>query len=295
MAPLSSINTATLALLVILCAPTTTDAFGAVTPQYSRHLSGVSRPIPFVLHNDAAESEDVAAAASDEEESTEELIEETEEEKEEESKEDAELAAIKKEIADLESSLKLKNRELNSIESMVDKFSQAGYARKVAEIDQLRKMRRAATQTNQFTERASVLQTFLPVLDELTSLNEQHGDNDFAKSYRALKGVMIGGLKDLKAEEFSVATSDAVDSRRVNAVEKIYSDDIGKGSVVEMTRTGWELEGNVMRLANVIVSLGSEADAKKAEEDAAAKKAEEESAVVVESEASDEEATNEEE
>jgi len=275
MAPLSSVNTATVALLVLLCAPTNTDAFGVASNHRLSRLSSSSvvlnRPIKFVLHNDAGDKEDVAAAASEDEEQAEESVqaEVVAEEEEEESKEDLELKAIKDEIAELETSLKQKNRDLNSIESMVDKFSKAGYARKVAELDQLRKNRRAASQNNQYTERANILQKFFPLLDELTELDTKYSGVGFAGSYSPLKGSLIGAMKELKAAEFSVTAGDEVDSRRVTTVEEIYNGDIGKGCVVEMKKTGWELEGNVMRFAEAVVSLGSEADAKKAEEAAA--------------------------
>lgn len=279
MAPLSSINTAAVALLVLLNAPSSTNAFGVITPHRSSSLSFnnvvLNRPRSLILYNDSGENEDVAAAASEEEEQAETSVEgEVVAEEEEEPKEDPELKAMKDEIAELESALKQKNRDLNSIESMVDKFSKAGYARKVAELDQLRKNRRATSQNNQYTERANVLQKFLPVLDELTELDAKYGGEGIAASYSALKGSLIGGMKELKAAEFSVESGEKIDSRRVTTVEEIYSEDIEKGCVVEMKKAGWELEGNVMRFAEAVASLGSEADAQKAEEAAAAEESE---------------------
>ena len=90
-------------------------------------------------------------AAGDEQESVEEVSAETEvvedEEEEQESVEeevDPEVKALKDEIAELESTLKQKNRDLNQSERMADEYTQAGYARKVAEMEELRKRRKVS-------------------------------------------------------------------------------------------------------------------------------------------------------
>ncbi len=106
-------------------------------------------------------------------------------------------------------------------------------------------------------------------MDELINLDRNYADDEIAKSYSALKGVMVGAFKDLKAEEFAFEIGDVVDERRVNVVEQVYSDEISKGCVVQTLTSGWELEGNVMRLSDVVASAGSEAEAAAAAEEAA--------------------------
>jgi hypothetical protein len=57
-------------------------------------------------------------------------------------KEDSEMVALKQEIADLESALKAKQRELSHQQDQVlDQYSKAGYARKVAEMETMRRSR----------------------------------------------------------------------------------------------------------------------------------------------------------
>lgn len=201
--------------------------------------------------DDAAE--EVAAEVTDDE-PEEAVEEETEEEV------DEELEAIKKEIAELENTLKNKNRELNSIEKMGEQYTKGGYARKVAEMEQFRKSRSAASADSKVTAKASVLQNFLPIVDELKTLTEKHEGDEFAKKYAALSWDFNNALKDMGVTEYSVAEGDTADSRRVNALEEEYSETLAKGCVIKALDTGYEIDGNVMRMAEAVVSLGSEAE-----------------------------------
>jgi hypothetical protein len=78
-----------------------------------------------------------------------EVVNEEEEAKEEEtpepSQEDVELAALKKEIASLEKDLKEKRRAATLTSDQAEEFTSAGYARKVAEMEQMRRTRRVST------------------------------------------------------------------------------------------------------------------------------------------------------
>lgn len=60
---------------------------------------------------------------------------------EEEPPEDPEVVAVKDEIAQLESTLKEKRRELAYISDKAEEYSKSGYARKVAEMENMRRAR----------------------------------------------------------------------------------------------------------------------------------------------------------
>jgi hypothetical protein len=62
--------------------------------------------------------------------------------------EDPEMVALKQEIVNLESALKAKQRELSYQEEQVDHYSKTGYARKVAEMETMRRSRSVRTQHN---------------------------------------------------------------------------------------------------------------------------------------------------
>jgi molecular chaperone GrpE (heat shock protein) len=189
---------------------------------------------------------------------------------EEESKEDPEVTAIKEEIAALEAKIKSRRNDLASVVDSVEKYSKAGYARKVAEMDQIRKMRGAASKDNESTAKAAILQDFLPVLDELRALDEKYAGDDFAQSYKALRWDLNNAMTALGMSEYTAEVGATADPTRVVAVEEQYSNDFAKGAVISPVAVGLELQGNVMRMAECVVSLGSEADAKAAEEEAAA-------------------------
>ena len=64
-----------------------------------------------------------------------------EDKKEEEPKEDPEVAALKKEIAELETQLKSKRSTLQYTQDQAEEYTKAGYARKVAEMENMRRIR----------------------------------------------------------------------------------------------------------------------------------------------------------
>lgn len=81
---------------------------------------------------------------TDEIESVEDSAEEGEDdadEKEEEPQEDPEITALKEEIAALEATLKTKRSTLSYTQDQAEEYSKGGYARKVAEMENMRRAR----------------------------------------------------------------------------------------------------------------------------------------------------------
>ena len=105
---------------------------------------------------------------------------------------------------------------------------------------------------------AGVLTSFLPVLDNLGQLQDQYGDDEFGKSYNALQGIMRQVFTDLGATEYTVNTGDKVDMIRMNAIESVHSADYPADTVIQPLTLGWELQGNVIRAAECVTSLGPE-------------------------------------
>ena len=81
---------------------------------------------------------DPAAAAVDEEEAA---AAAAEQEEEEAPPEDPELTALKEGIAELEDELKQARRKVADVSDRADDFTQSGYARKVAEMENMRRAR----------------------------------------------------------------------------------------------------------------------------------------------------------
>jgi len=114
-----------LSIFLLLSAVGNISAF---TPAMStRSLASVSPIVPPLFMSEEPE-------ASAEEPAPEETVEE-------EVPEDPELTALKQEIANLESELKAKQSTLSYTQSQVDEYSKGGYARKVAEMETMRRVR----------------------------------------------------------------------------------------------------------------------------------------------------------
>ena len=115
-----------------------------------RTSPGLARPVVssfgIVSHHQHDESRQSSALwmseESEEKIDTEALGEEAQEEAVEEAPaEDPELVAIKEEIAKLESTLKDKRRELAYTSDKAEEYSKSGYARRVAEMENMRRAR----------------------------------------------------------------------------------------------------------------------------------------------------------
>lgn len=208
--------------------------------------------------------EEEEESATDEEDKDDNEEEEAEEEGEKEPEEDPEITSLKEQISTLESQLKQKNRDLNNIQSLSDNYTKGGYARKVAEMESFRRSQNAASVDNVTAARALALQNFLPILEKLQEINEKYDGDEFAKSYNALSWDFKNALKDMGVEEFTVKEGDKVDGSRIVAVREEYSESFEKGAVIEPVEIGYEIDGNVMRAASAVVSLGAEEEVEEA-------------------------------
>jgi molecular chaperone GrpE (heat shock protein) len=115
--------------------------------------------------------------------------------------------------------------------------------------------------SNKYSATASVLSEFLPVMDTLIQLREKYGDDDFGKQYNSLPGAIKTGFSVMGTTDFTVATGDKVDTSRMVVMESEYSDTLAKDIVVRPLAIGMELQGNVIRMAEVVASLGKEPEA----------------------------------
>lgn len=276
----------TAALLVLSAVISQTEAFGLVNTSIkpfstSSPSFAVIRP---TRHSSALCAEGGEASKEEAEEEKEQVVTDestdedasTTDEKEEapavakEDEVDPEVKALKDEISKLESDLKQKNRDLSKLQDIAEDYSEGGYARKVAEMEGYRRTRSAASKDSGMVARASVLQSFLPIVDALKSNADVYADDEFAKKYSALGSDFNNALKNLGVAEYSVEEGENINTLRTTTVKEEYSDTIAKGCVISSVRDGFELKGNVMRMAEVVVSLGSEAEAKAVEEAKAA-------------------------
>ena len=263
-------------IVLTLVASNSAVVVDAFSPAYISHnrqqhnictKSIICTPPPPITQLQMSEGEessadDTTATASEEE------GEEEEEPVVEEKVLDPEVVALKEQITSLESDLSAKKSNLNNLKEMADKYSSAGYAREVAKGQNNKRLRSANMGNNKMAARASVLQTFLPVLDELDVVGKKYEGNSFASTLDSgLRSELQTSLNDLGVSEFNVEVGDTIDSGRVVAIEEVYSDEAKKGTVISVLKSGLEISGNAVRPAEVVGSLGSESDAAAAEEE----------------------------
>jgi molecular chaperone GrpE (heat shock protein) len=125
---------------------------------------------------------------------------------------------------------------------------------------------------------ASLLMEFLPVWDKLTALRILHSEDDFGKQYNALPGAIISSFNAMGVVDFAVDAGVAVDLRRVRVVETQASDDVAADTVLRAVAGGLELDGNVIRKAEVVASSGPVVVADAADADATEDEASQEEA-----------------
>jgi len=266
---------------------TTTQAFFTVGPSSSvsqnkltsssKHYNKISnknndRPLPFILY-----AEEEAGGESTTEDAPEEVAEEVPVEVE-----DPELTALKEEITKYESVLKAKRQTLDTINESVEEYTETGYARRVAQMEDVKRVRMGMQSKNTDVALASVVQNYLPILNELSALEDANRDSSILAQFGdGLTGAMKNAMKDLGVEEYTVKPGDVIDKSRMDITEERFSDEYAKGTVVRPVvpnAVGRKINSNIMEMVQVVGSLGSEAAAKEAEEAAAAKKEAEEAA-----------------
>jgi molecular chaperone GrpE (heat shock protein) len=174
--------------------------------------------------------------------------------------EDPQVAALKAEIEGLERELKARKRELGSLKDSLDLYSRDGYARRVAEMENMRRARSSLNRNSKSSAAAAVVSEFVPALDRLAELRDRHSESDFANQYGALAGALRSAMAELGVRDYIVGAGDRVLADRAEVVDRVYSDEVAKGCVVEVVANqGLELDGNVVRRAKVVASLGPRA------------------------------------
>ena len=115
---------------------------------------------------------------------------------------------------------------------------------------------------------ASTVVEFLPILDKLEDFNNLYVNDDYGKQYSALLTSLKQALTDLNVVDYTVSVGEPVDLGRMVVMETqaatattIEGGGTTEDSVVlECLRPGLELEGNIVRCAQVIASAVDDDD-----------------------------------
>merc|ERR1712176_370425 len=127
-------------------------------------------------------------------------------------------------------------------------------------MEDVKRVRMNMASSKEDTALASVIQNFLPVWDKLQALDEANKDTKIGEQFGGgLTSSMAAAMKDLGVSEFTVKPGDTVDKLRMAIKEERHSDEFPKDTVIRpLSLVGREINGNVMQMIDVVVSLGKE-------------------------------------
>lgn len=112
--------------------------------------------------------------------------------------------------------------------------------------------------SNRSSSTAALLTRFLPTMDKLKELRGTYGEDSFGKQYNALPGTLMAGFSAMGVADFTVTAGEKMDAERMVAVAEEHSAELPAGTVIREVTAGLQLEGNVIRMAECVVSLGPE-------------------------------------
>lgn len=204
----------------------------------------------------AGDNESAEESASDDAEST--------EEEEEGPPEDPEVTALKESIAELEATLADKKSKLQYELEQCEEYSKSGYARKVADMENMKRVRSNIASTSQSSATAAVLKDFLPMYDKLNTLKETYAGDEFGSKYSELN--LQQTFSTLGVTDFNVDAGETVNNFRMKVLESEVSTEQPKDTVLRQVAPGMELDGNVIRAALCVSSLGVEEEGGEAAE-----------------------------
>jgi molecular chaperone GrpE (heat shock protein) len=101
-----------------------------------------------------------------------------------------------------------------------------------------------------------VVRDFIPVYDTLNKLQQNYVNDEFGSKYSELN--LQQTFTNLGVSTFHVVPGDKVNTFRMKVLEKQISQDFDKDLVIREVSSGLELDGNVIRAASCIASLGSQ-------------------------------------
>jgi molecular chaperone GrpE (heat shock protein) len=115
--------------------------------------------------------------------------------------------------------------------------------------------------SNKYTATAAILTEFLPAMDALNSLKERYEENEFGKMYNALPDAIRSGYTSMGCTEYGIETNAMFDANRMTMIDSEPSTTVPKDGVIRTVIPGMELQGNTIRLAQVVTSMGNDGGA----------------------------------
>lgn len=112
--------------------------------------------------------------------------------------------------------------------------------------------------SSKYSATAATLAEFLPIMDKLEDLKQKYSEDEFGKLYNALPGAMKTAFMELGVTDYTVTEGVPVDKMRMTVIDSEHSDSFAVNTVIRPLSAGMELQGNIIRAAEVVSSLGPE-------------------------------------
>mmetsp|Transcript_4719 Transcript_4719/g.12015 ORF Transcript_4719/g.12015 Transcript_4719/m.12015 type:complete len:293 (-) Transcript_4719:92-970(-) len=169
--------------------------------------------------------------------------------------EDPEVVALKAEIGDHEATLAKSQSSLQYALDQCEEYSKTGYARKVAEMENMRRVRSNMASSSQNSAISGVLRDFLPAFDTLNALQAKYSEDSFGGAYSEL--TLGKTFADLGVTDYNVEPGEPVNNFRMKVLENELSTEFAKDTIIRQTVSGLEIDGNVIRAASCVASSGT--------------------------------------
>jgi len=172
-----------------------------------------------------------------------------------------EVTALKESIAALESTLADKKSKLQYELEKCEEYSKSGYARKVADMENMKRVRSNIASTSQASATAAVLKDFLSMFDKMNTLKETYLEDEFGRKYSELN--LQETFSKLGVTDYNAEAGQTVNNFRMKVLESEVSTEQPKDTVLRQVAPGMELDGNVIRAALCVSSIGPEEEGDK--------------------------------
>mmetsp|Transcript_54586 Transcript_54586/g.63016 ORF Transcript_54586/g.63016 Transcript_54586/m.63016 type:complete len:278 (+) Transcript_54586:104-937(+) len=197
------------------------------------------------------QEETIASSSGHDNKDNENEVKEAEEEKPEDP---PELKDLKEKIAELESTLVAKKSSLQYNLEQCEEFSKSGYTRKVAEMENMKRVRSNIASTSQSSATAAVLRDFLPMYDTFNTLKDTYADDEFGAKSSILN--LQQTFENLGVTPYNTVPGEKINTFRMKVLESEVSTEQPKDTVLREVAAGLELDGNVVRPVSCIGSSG---------------------------------------
>jgi molecular chaperone GrpE (heat shock protein) len=249
-----------------------TAAMSAAVPASMLHIrarQSRTRPAVCCSADDAAPAEDmapsedmVAAASEDQQEAKQETPED---------KKKSEKKELRDKINALEKQMPKARGDLAAAQDSVKDAGENGYMLLAANFERFRQQARGELKAQQGYGRVAAVRELLPFIETFEALQaegEAEAENPIHKFYGGIYKQAQQLMGEWGVKPYVAVAGEAFDVRRHESLERIVTEDVPAGQIIEALEGGWEMgTDEILRLAKCTVSSGPPVPPKEEQEE----------------------------